>query len=187
MTKQCSAIAKDSCPQKAWKGAIKKLTEYCESRGWAVKIAPGSIDQAWFDQKKMIELNSRHKPELLYYTFLHELGHMHILIDTPDNQYLDIFRTLQSAREKKKYGTLAYRVGIVEEEIAAWRIGYEFAIDRGMPINPDIFDRYKSRMLAGYMRWVNLNFRKKKLMAVSNVINGLQNASHPIDNVLQDT
>lgn len=131
--------------QSKWFAQLKLLENYCETRGWTVEYSEGE-DQA-IPASNLIVLNRRHKPEILYYYFLHELGHMLMVIDDPD--YLTKYKVLNERTELSQ----TFRVGRVEEEIEAWNKGFEFAQFLGLPVNQLKYEELKASLVSSYMLW----------------------------------
>lgn len=138
-----------------WNKSLKKLVELCEDRGWTVEFS--KKEDAALTQTDKIVINKTRSKENMFYMLLHELGHFLVC---SGKDYEKKFRAVFVGKEHKKYGTLSYRVGIVEEELAAWKAGYQFAINNNFTINEDRFNKIKSRMIASYMRWVVKNNNK---------------------------
>jgi hypothetical protein len=132
-----------------WYEPIAKLEEYCEGRGWSVEYARGKLDEAVPTQNSII-LNKRHKPEILYYFFLHELGHMLMVNDDP--KYNEKYKILT----ERSVWSQTYRVCRVEEEIEAWNKGLDLAMSLGLTVNRTKFEELKASMVSSYMLWANI-------------------------------
>lgn len=128
--------------------AINKLTKYCEKRGWEVEFSRTKADEA-FPDRNLIILNSRHKTEILFYFFLHEIGHM-IMWHSED--YEERYGRLLN---KRSVWSQTYRVCRVEEELEAWNTGLKFAKDFSLPYNKKKFEELKASMVSSYMLWAN--------------------------------
>jgi hypothetical protein len=131
-----------------WYEPIALLEEYCENRGWIVEYSRSKDDEA-IPGQNLIVLNKRHKPEILYYFFLHELGHM--LMVNNDPKYNEKYKVLN----ERSVWSQTYRVGRVEEEIEAWNKGLELAFSLGLTINQLKYEELKASMVSSYMLWAN--------------------------------
>lgn len=129
-----------------WYAFISKLEEYCKNRNWTVEYSTEK-DDASFPQQNLIILSKRHKPEILFYFFLHELGHMLMVND--DLTYNERFKILN----ERSQWSQTYRVCRVEEELEAWNVGLKLAGNLGLSINQPTFERLKASKVATYMLW----------------------------------
>ncbi len=132
--------------QPDWKLAIDELNAYCERRGWTIEMSDDKDDEAVPHRLKII-LNKKHKPEILYYYFLHELGHMLMVID--DINYPIKYKILA----ERSTWSQTYRISRVEEEIEAWNKGCDLALSFGLPLNKPKFEELKAKMVGSYLLW----------------------------------
>lgn len=133
----------------SWQQKINVATAYANMRGWQVQYSSDKLDQANTEFSKVVVYN-RTDTELMFYYLLHELGHLILWFSS---NYCQRFRNLSFSRERRSYSTSKYRIGILEEELAAWEEGYELAKTLNLEINEVRFDRTKVSNVLTYVRW----------------------------------
>lgn len=132
-----------------WALTLQNLIFLCDQRG--IKVILGSNHENYaLTRTDTIYLKNTSRKENMCYLLLHEVGH---LLVCADKNYEKKFSAIVNAKTIKNYGTLSYRVGIIEEELAAWKAGYEFALRNCLDIDEVQFNKIKSRNLATYMKW----------------------------------
>lgn len=101
-----------------------------------------------------IVLASKLVPRKLFYHLLHELGH---IVLWKKSWYKEKYG------KKKNYGSNAYKLRIVEEEIDAWNIGEQIAIREGYELD-EWFDVVRAQAIMSYVkhiRFITGAFEKK--------------------------
>lgn len=126
---------------------IELLTEFCSEHSWIVKYTSKSREGYYYNG--VITLCRERRPEILYYIFLHEIGHAWML--TCDFAYKDKYPEL--ARKPLRYATVTYKIAKVQEEIEAWETGKRLAHSLGMRINESKYEKIRAECLASYMGW----------------------------------
>ena len=133
-----------------WSEHLEKLVAWVTEQGWEVDLRAGNTDEVNEETMK-IKLNStRSSRETICYTLLHEIGHA-ILFQQTD--YGERFVDVVEAKQKKSYGGNKYRVGRVEEELAAWAVGLDVGKQLGIPVNLSSFNKVKSKAVMTYFKW----------------------------------
>ena len=134
--------------QNKWLLAIKRA-ERLLPWGWHLEFAPGAVDLARGKAYTgTITINSNHAPEHRYYMLLHEIGHAVLYARYDYDKKFQIV-------SRRKYATLTYKIARVEEEMAAWNAGEEFARENKLPLNERSFRTLRSSALSSYMIWAN--------------------------------
>jgi len=131
-----------------WKKQFILLKEYAEARNWHVRTSKFLSHEA--DEGKRLITIQQTTPESMVYYLMHEIGHS-ILFSS--DAYTTSLCNFAQARERKAYGTMQYRTGKVEEEIAAWNTGKQIAEFLGVEINEKNYNKLKAKCLASYMVW----------------------------------
>ena len=134
--------------EEAVQKAIVDLTEFCSVHSWKVLYSNKRINQF---HNNTITLYENRRSEILYYIFLHEVGHAWML--GCDSTYPDRYREL--VRNPLRYATVTYKIAKVQEEIEAWEVGKRVARDLGLPINESKFEKIRAQCLSGYMNWAS--------------------------------
>lgn len=139
-----------------WDRQFKEAREIIEDWGFEVDLRPGARDQVALGEVKTISINSSCHPETKFYTLLHEIGH--ILIrrnwkrfakDYPN--YLEGPDTpVDGRRERRK----SYRIGLIAEEIEAWKRGRAFADRNQLYVDPLKYDTDANAALMTYIDWI---------------------------------
>lgn len=128
--------------------AITALTEFCSNHSWEVVYSNKNTD---YYHNGIITLYRKRKSEILYYCFLHEIGHAWML--NYDEFYEEKYSEL--LRRPRRYGTLTYKISKVQEEIEAWNIGKLVAAELKLPINVSKFEKHRAECLSSYIRWAS--------------------------------
>jgi hypothetical protein len=129
---------------------LANLMVYTKQLGWSVELRRGSValNEANFD-KKLITINLNQRPELRVYALLHELGHVSV---RRSQGYT--YKFPYGELDKSQLNTNRKRMGVLEEEIAAWSKALDIAKKRKIIIDREVFDRDKSRCLMTYIKWL---------------------------------
>lgn len=124
---------------------LRHLDRYCKRNGWEVIYEPHVSEEYTIAGK--IKLRSTRKTEVIFYMFLHELGHM--LMRVKDRSYRRRYAIIFEGR----YATDTYKITRVQEEMEAWDVGLRFARARGLKINDRKFQKVRAECLMTYLQW----------------------------------
>ena len=141
--------------------SIKRVEEFCTQHNWEVVYTNNKIDES---RNTTITLYRKRKPEILFYIFLHEVGH--VWLQQCDFTYQDKYPEL--CREAPRYATMTYKIARIQEEIEAWEVGKNLARSLGLRINQSKFEKLRAHCLTTYMNWAGKP-RKNKMVNNSNV------------------
>lgn len=141
-----------------WKTQIEQLELYCEKRKWKIEYVTNDprSDAAVFAENKLI-IQSDRKPEITFYYFLHELGHM--IAFHGNKSYYD------SSKEDVDFhnSSQAHKVKCIEEEFDAWKRGLKLSKRLNLVIERKKFESIKARCITSYMMWALERKFKKAL------------------------
>jgi len=130
-----------------WNKVIVQLQDYTKLRKWKTYFYFDTEDIS-YPEKKTIILNKRHRPEILCYYFLHEIGHLIMVFDDKED-----YKAKYKPLEEHSTNSQIYRVLTVELEICAWNEGLKLAKSLNIPVNQTKFNELKASSLATYMVW----------------------------------
>ena len=158
--------------QEEIQASIKRLTEFCSQHSWRIEYSNKRKNQY---HDKVITLYAQRKLEILYYIFLHEIGHAWML--ECDFTYQDRYPEL--VRKPLRYATVTYKIAKVQEEIEAWEVGKKLARSLCLRINEAKFEKIRAECLTSYMNWAARprKGRKKRDGIISANINISDNSS----------
>jgi hypothetical protein len=125
---------------------IEKLTEFCNRHSWSVEYSNKKTSRY---HNNIITLCRARKKEILYYIFLHEVGHAWML--ECDFTYSDRYPEL--LRVPPRYATATYKIARVQEEIEAWEVGKKLARSLNLRVNTNKFEKIRAECLNSYMNW----------------------------------
>ena len=138
-----------------WDRQFAQVEALIEDWGYEVVLYSGAQERVELGPKT-VHINSACHPETKFYTLLHEVGHIMIrrgwrkfalsypnYLDSPD-------AAVDGRRERRK----SYRVGLIAEEIEAWKRGREWAEKKGMYVDIFKYDTDASSALMTYIEWV---------------------------------
>ena len=140
-----------------WDDQFEAVVDILEGWNTEVELITGVADQVLMGKEPHILINSASHPETKFYTLLHEVGH--ILIRRKRNwktwakrhpNYLDHPHAPVDGRRRR---SVCYRVGLVSEELEAWRRGREWAESHGFFIDPYKYDTDMNRAVLTYIQW----------------------------------
>jgi hypothetical protein len=134
--------------QEEVRASIERLTEFCSQHSWRVEYSNKKKNQY---HDKVITLYAQRRLEILYYIFLHEIGHAWML--ECDFTYQDRYPEL--VRKPLRYATVTYKIAKVQEEIEAWEVGKMLARSLGLRINETKFEKIRAECLTSYMNWAS--------------------------------
>lgn len=142
-----------------WSKQIDRLESYCKKKKWTVDFTTAKVsaedDMAWPIEKKLLIRKDR-KPEITFYYFLHEIGHM-LVWNKKD------YDETYSHSEKYKPESQIYRVAEVEEEYEAWRAGLKLAKRLKLRLNRATYEKIKARCIISYFIFA-LDRKLKKII-----------------------
>lgn len=125
---------------------IAVLTDFCARHSWEVVYSHKKENTY---HNNTITLYHARKQEILYYIFLHEIGHAWLL--ECDFTYRDRYPEL--VRNPLRYATVTYKIAKVQEEIEAWEVGKKLAQSLGLRIDLSKFEKIRAECLSSYMNW----------------------------------
>jgi hypothetical protein len=132
-----------------WQRQLDNLDIYASTQDWTIVVRDKVEDYA-DDSVRSVFIKRRLNKETQTYITLHELGHL-VLFKQKD--YGLRFASMCNARARKAYGTLVYKVGRVEEELAAWEEGKKIADILGIPLNEKRYYRLRAHNIGTYLLW----------------------------------
>lgn len=127
-------------------GNIEKLTTFCSQHSWSVVYSHKKENMF---QNKVITLYARARIEMLYYIFLHEIGHAWLR----ECDFTFAERYPELVRQPLRYATATYKIAKVQEEIEAWEVGKKLALNLGLRVNETKFEKIRAECLTSYMYW----------------------------------
>lgn len=139
-----------------WDRQFREVVEIIDGWGYEVELSTGAHDRVELGESKTIHINSACHPETKFYTLLHEVGHIIVRKDWKRfsknyPNYLDGPDIgVDGRREKRK----SYRIGVIAEEIEAWKRGRSFAERHDLYIDVYKFDHDANNALMTYIEWV---------------------------------
>lgn len=145
-----------------WQKYISTLEKYVESKKWTVRYLKNAKND-WADwDRKRITLKIRENQEVLFYIFLHELGHMLMFQNgrAYSSKYDEVFDQFNG-------GTQPVSVARIEEELEAWRTGSRLAKRLGLKTDRRNFEKVKSKYAMTYIAWACRKLAKKELSEAS--------------------
>ena len=134
--------------------AITRLTDFCSVHSWEVVYSNKKENKY---HNNVITLYKNRRAEILYYIFLHEIGHAWML--ECDFNYSDRYPEL--VRSPLRYATVTYKIAKVQEEIEAWEVGKRLAKSLGLKINESKFEKIRAECLSSYMNWAGKPRKRK--------------------------
>ena len=133
---------------------------------------PGLVDCVSMDpMDRTVYINSRQCYESRLAATLHECGHVNIFLQrlrNPGRRYAGT--TLCETELGEGRGSRrrrSSRVGVLEEEAAAWQYGEVLAEKLSVRYKKGFFDATRTRCLMTYVKWAAASMRKKVSKSVS--------------------
>jgi hypothetical protein len=154
-----------------WRKQIAVLEKYVASKGWHVKYLD-TVKNDWADwSKKTISLKSRVNKEVLFYVFLHELGHMLLFQNNRSysSKYKEVFDEFTG-------GAKPISLARIEEELDAWRTGFRLAQRLKLKVDRRNFEKTKAKYAMTYITWACQKF-----------VDGNSNLENAINSILEKT
>ena len=140
-----------------WDKQFRDVQDIIEDWGFEVELGTRVTERVELGEVKTIYINSATHPETRFYTLLHEVGHILIrknwkrFIRHYPNYMQDPNEPHDSRREKRK----SYRIGMLAEEIEAWKRGRNFADRHKLYVDPLKFDADANTALMSYVSWIS--------------------------------
>lgn len=139
-----------------WDMQFQRVVGIIEDWGYEVEQKTGVQERVELGESKTIYINSACHPETKFYTLLHEVGHILIRRDWKRfskhyPNYLDCPDTAADGRREKRK---SYRIGLIAEEIEAWKRGRNFAERHDLYIDIYKYDHDANSALMTYIEWV---------------------------------
>lgn len=139
-----------------WDLQFARAAAIIEDWGYDVEQKTGVVERVELGGVKTIYINSACHPETRFYTLLHEIGHVLIrkdwgrfskhypnYLESPDGH-------VDGRRERRK----SYRIGLIAEEIEAWKRGRNFAERHGLYVDHLKYDSDANAALMSYIDWI---------------------------------
>jgi hypothetical protein len=139
-----------------WDRQFREVQEIIEDWGYEVELSTGANDRVELGEVKTIHINSACHPETKFYTLLHEVGHIMVRKDWKRfsknyPNYLDgPDAGVDGRRERRK----SYRIGVIAEEIEAWKRGRSFADRHSLYVDVFKYDYDANTSLMTYIDWI---------------------------------
>ena len=140
-----------------WDMQFRRVQDIVEDWGYDIELSTGADDRVELGESKTIHINSACHPETKFYTLLHEVGHILVRKDWKRfsknyPNYLDgPDAGVDGRRERRK----SYRIGVIAEEIEAWKRGRAFAERNDLYIDVYKYDHDANTALMGYVDWIS--------------------------------
>lgn len=140
-----------------WDKQFREVQDIIEDWGFEVELGTRVTERVELGEVKTIYINSATHPETRFYTLLHEVGHILIrknwkrFIRHYPNYMQDPNEPHDSRREKRK----SYRIGVLAEEIEAWKRGMNFAARHNFYVDPLKYDSDANTALMSYVSWIS--------------------------------
>ncbi len=110
-------------------------------------------DNAYYQEAKLIDINTRQNFKSRLHTLLHEAGHV-ILRNGPDPTEFRTKFSFMRDRSETKRGNKSHRVDVVREEVLAWEEGYGLASQLGISLDEEKWSKHRQQALTAYVEWV---------------------------------
>lgn len=139
-----------------WQKQLTTLERYVSSKKWTVRYLKKAKND-WADwERKRISLKKRANQEILFYIFLHELGHMLLFQNgrAYSSKYEEVFDEFTG-------GTQPVSIARIEEELEAWRTGARLAKRLKLKTDRRNFEKVKSKYVMTYIRWAHRKITSK--------------------------
>ena len=136
------------------KEQIARLVDYIYESGWTINFNSRRNEADHFS--KCININYQTHGKKLYWTLLHECGHM-IIRSNPATfmcRYPGITAALVS---EKAAGYTNYRVDTVREEFNAWDEGERLADQLELELDKKAYRKFGNTCLLSYIKWCTKN------------------------------
>ena len=147
---QDGRVSKTTKHKALWEKQLNTLREICKRKGWTLEESKNlkGVDCA-YPAKDKITLVLRPNIETSFYILLHEMGHMFLCDDlvTYETRFDSVF-------DHFTCGSLTYQMKCVEEEMEAWRLGFDLARQYNLFVDLKKFETIKAKSLVTYLTWL---------------------------------
>jgi hypothetical protein len=139
-----------------WDRQFREAQAIIEDWGYDIELSTGAHDRVELGESKTIHINSACHPETKFYTLLHEVGHILIrrnwkrFAKNYPNYLDDPHAGVDGRRERRK----SYRIGVIAEEIEAWKRGRAFSERNDLYIDIYKYDHEANKALMTYVDWI---------------------------------
>ena len=139
-----------------WLYQIDMIHEVLENKGFNLVEKTDADDRVEFEEgHKAVFVNSRCHPETRFYTMLHELGHILVSEDqqTFSREHPMYVHSEDIPHDGRRERSKAYKVSLVSEEIAAWKLGRRFAKTLGLYVDDKKYDKHMPENIMSHIEW----------------------------------
>ena len=157
-----------------WKSQIESLEKFCEKKGWEVEY---TLKEPYSDTahptEKLLIIQRDRRPEITFYCFLHEIGHMLICQNQAgyDHKYGLVY-------EKFNEKSQTHKIVRVEEELDAWKHGLKLAKRLKLYVRRKKYEEIKARCVMTYVMWASKRKVKQQVSEALRQAQGTPNESH---------
>lgn len=151
-----------------WEAQTEKVARFCNRRGFSVKFQKNKHENSTicFAEHEILVHNGS-TAERIFYSLLHEMGHLLIHENTQLYSQNTGFVFNNFCRQ-----SLTTKIGEVEEEFDAWRQGYKQAKKMRLKIDRVEYEKLKASYLSTYFEWaIDRKIKKKIKNALKKVAN----------------
>lgn len=138
-----------------WDRQFAQVEALIEPWGYDVVLYSGAYERVDLGAKT-VHVNSACHPETKFYTLLHEVGHILIRKDWKrfSMAYPNYLDSPDGAVDGRRQRRKTYRIGLIAEEIEAWKRGRAWAERQGMYIDMFKYDSDANSALMSYIEWI---------------------------------
>ena len=164
-----------------WKKQIVSLEKYVAKKGWNVVYSETAKNDCADWSKKTVTLKPRANKEVLFYVFLHELGHMLLFQNNRSysSKYKEVFDEFTG-------GTKPVSLARIEEELDAWRTGLRLAKRLKLKVDRRNFEKTKSKYAMTYITWACERFVDGNFSSLEKAINNILEKTSLDENTEQE-
>jgi hypothetical protein len=132
-----------------WRKQTERVIRFCNDHGFSVRFkkCKNGISTICFEEKEVL-MHNGYSPEREFYALLHETGHLVL----HDNHQL-YSQNVGYVFNKFTSESLTQKVGEVEEEYDAWRVGYKLAKKMRLKVDRYAYEKIKASYLSTYFEW----------------------------------
>lgn len=130
---------------------LERIVRWCRRKGIEVRFS-GTRSSMYSPLNRRINMSSRLRPTKQVAVLLHECGHS-LVTDGSNN---DRFGMGYSQADRRTWRTLEHRFTILDEEMEAWRRGWNLSRRLGLSITKDVFNAVRFDCLKSYLHWTLL-------------------------------
>lgn len=133
---------------------ISRLVAWCKKQGYEVVFRKNCRDEVFYELKR-ITIRNRFSLQSQLIALLHEIGHI-CLHDKDPAEYMRRFGygwAWDIKKNRKLKSRHIHRMQILEEEIAAWDVGWRLASELKLQVDLHLWNQIKYVCLASYAGW----------------------------------